>query len=825
MSFRKLQAFALVFSLILIGMLGAVSAQTLNVNSNYANEVSTITQAADRLVALQNPNGSWDWAVTNKTEPTSTTYLNIAGVTAQGLLDAYNITGDSSYLGAAKKTGDYLLTQYGNQSLSPDLAAVTGKTKHVNAFNVKFLYDLGSASGNSDYTNEANLLMNLVTSTYPAALDLVSAQKTARGTANGYGIVAWDLYNYVSDAQMNGNSSWAGDLKTAIVSDSDLSKLQDSDKTYIIGLSALSVLGDSNATQELTSNQSNDSSWSDYNGIVQDTAYALMALSYLNDSYLTDKFGYNSLNGWLESDGNEYSEVTSEAVQALAAHLISEGYSNDVYLTIQDAINAAHDNDTIVVYDGNYSGFSTSFSLGPNNITIKAAEGAKPNIIASSVPFNSIKRLLDLRANGTILSGFNIIGNNVLGLNNSYVGVSISGQNITLENNNISGLLTGVQTTTQYPEGNVQILNNNISNVGYGISLQNNYNILKNNFVNATVEGLGVGSHLDTNNNTIFSNYFATEELGHLVEAYFGSQFSVIGNYWGVNNETLINSSMINVENITFSPWYTDSSMKVLASTVTKNADNSTSINLPQMNASKEITVDNKTQTITVEVPANITIKGNSSWDGTLSLIPELLSNISISKGKVGKAIEIGLSGVKLTFDKAVKIVIPGEGGSDKKVGYSYDNGTTITQISACTISKNETNLGEGEDCYYDNSTSGDIIIWTKHFTQFITYTPTPAPAPSNSGSSGGGGYVYGPSPTQTNNNSSVNVNETNQTSTAGNETNSTSNNNPSGNGITGGVIGALGTGGIIATIAGLLVLGTATVVFFSVKKKRKSKK
>lgn len=78
---------------------------------------AAITGAADRLILLQDNNGlpsvkgnpsgavdgSWDWDVTNKTGPTNTTYLNIAGVTGHCLLDALKNTSDSKYLDAAKK--------------------------------------------------------------------------------------------------------------------------------------------------------------------------------------------------------------------------------------------------------------------------------------------------------------------------------------------------------------------------------------------------------------------------------------------------------------------------------------------------------------------------------------------------------------------------------------------------------------------------------------------------------------------------------------------------------------------------------------------------
>ncbi|GAF90718.1 unnamed protein product, partial [marine sediment metagenome] len=89
--------------------------------------------------------------------------------------------------------------------------------------------------------------------------------------------------------------------------------------------------------------------------------------------------------------------------------------------------------------------------------------------------------------------------------------------------------------------------------------------------------------------------------------------------------------------------------------------------------------------------------------------------------------IEIGFPGIKLTFNKAVKIVIPGE--ANKKVGYSYGSTDIFHEITTlCTENSqvwadNESNIPAGGDCYYNEG--DDLIIWTKHFTQFVTYTET----------------------------------------------------------------------------------------------------
>lgn len=63
--------------------------------------------------------------------------------------------------------------------------------------------------------------------------------------------------------------------------------------------------------------------------------------------------------------------------------------------------------------------------------------------------------------------------------------------------------------------------------------------------------------------------------------------------------------------------------------------------------------------------------------------------------------------------------------------------------LSADDQSTVDSTLADGQDGYLN--VGSDLVIWTKHFTQFVTYTE----APINGGFSGGGG-TYSPSPTPT---------------------------------------------------------------------------
>lgn len=295
---------------------------------DYSAEKTAITNGANRIVQLQDSNGGWDWDVTNASGPTGTDYLNIEGVTADGLLAAYKVTGDKTYLDDAIKAGDYLVSGYGNNGANAGMFGQTGKV-NINAFNVKFLYNLGKITGNTAYTDEATALMDIVMNYSPTQLGLDDL--AYRG--NDKGLAAWDLFNYVPDAKSASNSAWATSL-ASLANDPSIS-LSFSDPCYIVGLSALSMGGNAKALQTLKSLQRSDGTWTDPNGTVQDTAYAVMALIKAGD--MTDaykgvkagmdkqaKSGVNS-GGWVDQSTSpqETAESDSEVVQAIS-HYIGE---------------------------------------------------------------------------------------------------------------------------------------------------------------------------------------------------------------------------------------------------------------------------------------------------------------------------------------------------------------------------------------------------------------------------------------------------------------------------------------------------------------------
>lgn len=146
--------------------------------------------------------------------------------------------------------------------------------------------------------------------------------------------------------------------------------------------------------------------------------------------------------------------------------------------------------------------------------------------------------------------------------------------------------------------------------------------------------------------------------------------------------------------------------------------------------------------TVAVQIPDSTTVTGPAGWDGKIEL-PTVKANssVTVSSGTVNAVVEVGLPDEILTFDKAVRLLIPGMAG--KSAAYRRGNGdpVTITRIiSADSQTVANTELQAGQEGKID--VGSDLVIWTKHFTEFIAYTP------SGGGGGGGGGTSTTPAAT-----------------------------------------------------------------------------
>ncbi len=141
------------------------------------------------------------------------------------------------------------------------------------------------------------------------------------------------------------------------------------------------------------------------------------------------------------------------------------------------------------------------------------------------------------------------------------------------------------------------------------------------------------------------------------------------------------------------------------------------SVRVPQTNINSSI--------LTVQIPWGTTITSdNQTWDGILAAPTLTTVDLPTVEGKtetLSSALELGFAGGKLTFDQAVRLVLPGAAG--QKVGYTREGEpfTEITNICAVDDQATGDGLAAGGDCKID--VGQDLVIWTKHFTKFAAYT------------------------------------------------------------------------------------------------------
>lgn len=198
----------------------------------------------------------------------------------------------------------------------------------------------------------------------------------------------------------------------------------------------------------------------------------------------------------------------------------------------------------------------------------------------------------------------------------------------------------------------------------------------------------------------------------------------------GVNNTTLNVASLLQTAS---SGTVTTSALPALtiSAAVDLNSTGSTPVN------------------VQVRIPQGTIVSAPEGWDGTLHLpTVEATNSITVtpssgSTATVNSVIEVGFGDVPLTFNHAVRLLIPGQVGH--KAGY-VRSGTFYpisTMLSADNQSTADRDLAAGQDGYL--TVGSDLVIWTKHFTRFVTYTETPV---NIGGGSSNGGSSGTPAPT-----------------------------------------------------------------------------
>ncbi len=140
-----------------------------------------------------------------------------------------------------------------------------------------------------------------------------------------------------------------------------------------------------------------------------------------------------------------------------------------------------------------------------------------------------------------------------------------------------------------------------------------------------------------------------------------------------------------------------------------------------------------------IDIPQGTTVIGASGWNGLFNAPQAVDPNntgvtITADEGKtatITNVVEIGHWDVPLTTDKAVRIVFPGQAG--KSIGY-FRYGIFSRISKQLTADSQETGdaLPDGGEGWIN--VGNDLVIWTKHFTQFVLYTQTDVATNTNVG-------------------------------------------------------------------------------------------
>lgn len=263
-------------------------------------------------------------------------------------------------------------------------------------------------------------------------------------------------------------------------------------------------------------------------------------------------------------------------------------------------------------------------------------------------------------------------------------------------------------------------------------------------------------------NNSIFDN------TSYNLQNNESGFINATSNWWGIDVHKIIQSKIRG--NVEFTPFYVNANKTILSTTVTdgtatiSGSENHqvflTDYTLPvtvtvesgTTNPSIDVSdlisngtgtlpeidiIANNANGIEILIPASTTITStDSDWDGVFAAPVVTTVSLPQTSGEtkiLGMAIEVGLGDTQLSFDKAVRIDFPGQAG--KRVGFSRND--VFTEITTTCGTDSGTTLGIDEDCKID--VGNDLVVWTRHFTKFVTFSSTSTTSSSSTSSTSTG--------------------------------------------------------------------------------------
>lgn len=398
-------------------------------------------------------------------------------------------------------------------------------------------------------------------------------------------------------------------------------------------------------------------------------------------------------------------------------------------------------------------------SGGANGIEIDAASaGGSYALVHNSTITSFQKRGIRFINSSGKVYGSEVVGDNVDGTSRVQNLINLwGGSNVEIYGNKLHNALT-TGTTPSWDSPAIFIS----SFGGSGASTAN----IHDNEIYSNDTGITLGSYYastDTSSATITSNTF--HDLNSAINFEKGTVTSVIHkNSFGANIVQAVNAddgdkgpltkpSVNAMQNwwgdvsgptvasnpggegaeiyngVSYAPWYSNKEMTNLSVGTPTVSGEEASTELPDALTQTE-QVDGVD--ITVEFGAGTVITGNASWDGTLAVpTASTIDTVTIPgyTTDVGSAIAIGSSEGDLTFNQPVRITFAGQTG--KRIGW-YNHAGVFTEITdTCDLNGAMTTVNDGAtfpvggSCKFDTGT--DMVVWTEHFSTFVTYTTAPA--------------------------------------------------------------------------------------------------
>ena len=458
------------------------------------------------------------------------------------------------------------------------------------------------------------------------------------------------------------------------------------------------------------------------------------------------------------------------------------------YSTIQAAVTAASAGDTINVAAGSYTENLTISNpvhlLGPNatvnpNTATRGGEATITGTILDYAGSSDIK--------GFTITNPNYTGSTIEGVHIYSAGPVVS--NINVENNIFSNIANAAThgsyaVMVQGVVSNVSVSDNKVDGItsaGWAHAIEvtptcNSTTVpqsvtVDDNVISSVKGGNGDSygfsadwcdssnvtdaSQITFHNNSLLAVSVRNLDAAHTLDA--------TNNYWGSSASPSAQAG----SGVTFSPWFTNSGMTILSdnkvipdSSGNASVDNTNpQVVISSSTQTTAVTIDAGTNNPTIDVSAFITAgtgtlpqisitaanagnvsvaipastvvtSADSTWNGIIAAPTLTTVTLPAIPGEVktlSTAIEVGFTGAKLSFDKAVRLLLPGQAG--KRAGY-VRTGTDFTEITSTCASDSQAAgdaLAADEDCKID--AGSDLAIWTKHFTTFAAYTQEVVPS------------------------------------------------------------------------------------------------